>query len=191
MSLENIRVSELAKELGLSSKEVIEKFAQISITVKSHSNTVTPDQVKKIKDFIANGSKVVTKKPKAFVVKKAKTQDNQEFAKTNVEKTDSVQKVEKIERPKVERVVKSESAIKAKKLEDAETKAEVAMPKRPQVEIVKQPAPNRLEIVRRAPKPSDRPKRPQGERTDSKAPQTVFHSQQSRITGRLGKPCAL
>ena len=50
---ENIRVSELAKELGLTSKEVIEKFAQLSITVKSHSNVVTPLQVRKLKDFIA------------------------------------------------------------------------------------------------------------------------------------------
>ena len=52
---ENIRVSELAKELGLTSKEVIEKFAQLSITVKSHSNVVTPLQVRKLKDFIAGG----------------------------------------------------------------------------------------------------------------------------------------
>ena len=43
--MDNIRVSELAKELGLTSKEVIEKFAHISMNVKSHSNTVTPLQV--------------------------------------------------------------------------------------------------------------------------------------------------
>ena len=66
---ENIRVSELAKELGLTSKEVIEKFAQLSITVKSHSNVVTPLQVRKLKDFIAGGSKLPSKKPKAFIVK--------------------------------------------------------------------------------------------------------------------------
>ena len=38
--MDSIRVSELAKELGLTSKEVIEKFAEVSIVVKSHSNTV-------------------------------------------------------------------------------------------------------------------------------------------------------
>ena len=70
--MDNIRVSELAKELGLTSKEVLEKFAQISINVKSHSNTVTALQVSKLKDFIAGGSKVPSKKPKAFIVKKAK-----------------------------------------------------------------------------------------------------------------------
>ena len=69
---ENIRVSELAKELGLTSKEVLEKFAQINISVKSHSNVVTPLQIQKLKDFIAGGSKLPSKKPKAFIVKKKK-----------------------------------------------------------------------------------------------------------------------
>ncbi|MCD8377740.1 MAG: translation initiation factor IF-2 [Candidatus Gastranaerophilales bacterium] len=73
---ENIRVSELAKELGLTSKEVIEKFAQLSITVKSHSNVVTPLQVRKLKDFIEGGSRLPSKKPKAFIVKKAKKKES-------------------------------------------------------------------------------------------------------------------
>ena len=47
-----MRVSELAKELGLTSKEVIEKFAQVSIVVKTHSSSVTPEQIKKLKEFI-------------------------------------------------------------------------------------------------------------------------------------------
>ena len=55
MSFETIRINELAKELGLTSKEVIEKFAQISITGKTHSSTVTLDQVKRLKDFINAG----------------------------------------------------------------------------------------------------------------------------------------
>ena len=72
MATDNIRVNELAKELNLTSKEVIEKFAQISVTVKSHSSSVTPDQVRRLKDFIAGGSKVEVKKPKAFIVKQTK-----------------------------------------------------------------------------------------------------------------------
>lgn len=75
MSFETIRINELAKELGLTSKEVIEKFAQLSITGKTHSSTVTVDQVKRLKEFIASGGVKEAKKPKAFVVKKAKTPD--------------------------------------------------------------------------------------------------------------------
>ena len=52
MSFETVRINELAKELGLSSKEVIEKFAQISVTGKTHSSTVTLDQIKKLKEFL-------------------------------------------------------------------------------------------------------------------------------------------
>ena len=90
---ENIRVSELAKELGLTSKEVIEKFAQISITVRSHSNIVTPLQIRKLKDFIEGGSKLPSKKPKAFIVKKAKKKEQEETP---------VEEETKVEEPKEE-----------------------------------------------------------------------------------------
>ena len=75
MSFETIRINELAKELKLTSKEVIEKLAQISITGKTHSSTLTVDQVKRLKDFINAGSVKEVKKPKAFIVKKAKVSE--------------------------------------------------------------------------------------------------------------------
>ena len=125
----NIRVSELAKELGITSKEVIEKFAQLSIIVKSHSNMVTPLQIAKLKDFIANGSKLPSKKPKAFIVKKAKKPETttEETSKTpsTTEKTEEVSK--KQEEPKKEET-----------------------PKRT-VEVVKNEPKSRLEIVKRVP----------------------------------------
>lgn len=121
---DSIRVSELAKELGLTSKEVIEKFAQISITVKSHSNTVTPLQVQKLKEFIAGGSKVPSKKPKAFIVKKKK-----DVPPADAEKTETSEQ-------------KSEKKADEKKAEPAERK---------KVEIVKQEPKSRLEIVKRVP----------------------------------------
>ena len=50
--MDNIRVSELAKELNITSKHLIEKFAEISIVVKSHSSTVTPVQARKIREHL-------------------------------------------------------------------------------------------------------------------------------------------
>ena len=70
--MNSLRVSELAKELNLTSKQVIEKFAEIDIIVKSHSNTVTPDQIRKLKDYLGVTSQKTSAK-KAFIVKKAKT----------------------------------------------------------------------------------------------------------------------
>jgi len=133
--MDNIRVSELAKELGLTSKEVIEKFAQISINVKSHSNTVTSLQVSKLKDFIADGSKVPSKKPKAFIVKKAKTKSEevQEETKQETVKPTSIERIEKVEKK-------------------AEEKSQEVKITKPEVEVVKPSQPkNRLEIVKRAP----------------------------------------
>ncbi len=103
MSFETIRINELAKELGLTSKEVIEKFAQLSITGKTHSSTVTVDQVKRLKEFIASGGVKEAKKPKAFVVKKAKTPDT---ATVEEPKEENKVEVKKVSVPKVE-VVRS------------------------------------------------------------------------------------
>ena len=126
MSYETVRISELAKELGLPSKEVVEKFAQLGVTNKTHSSTVTLDQIRRLKEFIANGGVKKTQKPKAFVVKKAKEVEEPVGTKPTtvakaVEKVAAVEKskqVERIERPK---------------------------------QTAKQPV-SRLEIVRRAPK---------------------------------------
>ena len=58
MSYDTMRVNELAKELNISNKELLDKLAKISIVGKTHSSTLTSDQVRKIKDFIANGEKI-------------------------------------------------------------------------------------------------------------------------------------
>jgi len=102
MSFDTIRINELAKELGLTSKEVIEKFAQISVTGKTHSSTVTLDQVKRLKDFIASGGVKEIKKPKAFVVKKAKNSEPPVVEEIKKETPKEEKKVEKREQPKVE-----------------------------------------------------------------------------------------
>lgn len=138
MSFETIRINELAKELGLTSKEVIEKFAQLSVTGKTHSSTVTMEQVKRLKEFIASGGVKEHKKPKAFVVKKAKPAEKPVVEKVEIKK----------EEKKVEPVKKA-----------ATPRVEIVKPKQPQ---------SRLEIVRRAPrKPaeastttSEKPERP-------------------------------
>ncbi len=137
MSYETIRISELAKELGLQSKEVVEKFAQMGITGKTHSSTVTVDQISRLKDFIANGGVKSVAKPKAFVVKKAKQEPEVVETKKEapVEKkpvVEKVVKVEKVERPKVE-VVKPVSRLEIVR----------KAPRKPEGEEVKSERPNK------------------------------------------------
>lgn len=145
MSFETVRINELAKELGLTNKEVIEKFNALSIPVKTHSSTVTQDQVKRLKEFIASGGVKEAKKPKAFVVKKAKP-----ASEPVVEEVKEVAKPEVVS-PKVEKIEKVEKPVE-----------KVSTPK---VEIVKPKPQSRLEIVRRA------PQKPVGEKSaDRKFP---------------------
>lgn len=160
---ENIRVSELAKELGLTSKEVIEKFAQLSITVKSHSNVVTPLQVRKLKDFIAGGSKLPSKKPKAFIVKKAKKKEPETDVKPEIIKE---KPVEKEETPKkVVEVVKKE-------------------PQKSRLEIVKRVPIKRVEIVQQGNK---RPIQKQINQSESKFNKNKINSVKNNDNKKEGE----
>jgi translation initiation factor IF-2 len=148
MTSENIRVNELAKELNLTSKEVLAKFAVLSISVKSHSSAVTPEQVRKLKDFIANGSQIVVKKPKAFIVKKAKNTDTK--ATVVVEQPIEPKKVEEKEEKDFKKVEKEQDNQAS-----------------PKIEVVKHQQ-SRLEIVRRAPQRAPQQNRPGQQRPDNK-----------------------
>ena len=80
MSQENKRVYEIAKELGLSNKEVLDKLAKLDINVKSHSSALTLDQVNKLKESLTPAAQAdAPKKPKAFIVKKSKPVEVQEI----------------------------------------------------------------------------------------------------------------
>ncbi|MCM1009786.1 MAG: translation initiation factor IF-2 [Fusobacterium sp.] len=143
MSFESpIRINELAKEMGMTSKEIIEKLAQMSITGKTHSSTVTPDQIKRLKEFISHGSQIVVKKPKAFVVKKAKP--------VEVEAPKVEEKVEKVEE-------KKEPVKEMPRVEVVKPRPVVN-----RLEIVRRavPRPEGQDSAR----PDRRPQRPQGER---------------------------
>ena len=152
--MDSLRVSELAKELGKTSKEIIEKFAEIDIIVKSHSNTVTPAQIRKLKEHLGYGTQKSSTKPKAFIVKKSKApqgDEQQEETKKivkstpaqieRVQKVQKVPKIEKVERPAVESENKQEPIIK--KAEKPQVRIE-----RTKIEYKNQ---SRIEIVRKAP----------------------------------------
>ena len=151
MSFDTIRINELAKELGMTSKEVIEKFAQISVTGKTHSSTVTVDQVKRLKDFIASGGVKEIKKPKVLVVKKAKN----------------------TETPVVEEIKKEEKKEKTVKPTVSTPKVEIIKPKASvnRLEIVRRaPQKPANSPERKFPSRADRPERAsRGERPERSA----------------------
>ncbi len=163
--MENTRVSELAKELGMTSKDVIEKFAEIDITVKSHSNVVTPQQIRRLKEHLGQKD-APAKKPKAFIVKKAKPVEVQEIEKAEapVEKKANkplIEVVKRKERP-VETVVaetlveevKEEVKVEKKPIKVERTKIEYPDRNKSRIEIVRKAPPKPLvEKVERRPRP--------------------------------------
>ncbi len=174
--MDNIRVSELAKELNMTSKEVIEKFAEISIIVKSHSNVVTPTQINKLKEHLGLLPKKSASKPKAFIVKRAKTNTEPAEAAKSEEKPEKEVKVEKV--VKIEKVEKKveKPVEEVKKEEEPEKKPEKSIV-RTKIEYPKHQS--RIEIVRKAP-----PKPAQSEETQKKEKKTLVKPGEKKLVER-------
>jgi translation initiation factor IF-2 len=72
---EKVRVHEIAKELGIASKDVLEKAKKMGLEVKSAQSVVTMEQAEKIANYIINGEPA-QEKPKPKVVKKTTTKSS-------------------------------------------------------------------------------------------------------------------
>ena len=106
-----MRVHELAKELNITSKELIEQANEkLGLALKSHSSTVSDAQVDKIKALYNKTSKPAVK-PKAFIVKKQKQQEP-EVAKEEKKEDVLPKSVSRLEvvRPAQSTVVKKQPA---------------------------------------------------------------------------------
>ncbi len=72
--MSKIKLHEIAKELGLESKEVVAKAQELGIDVKSHMSAVDDDQAEKIKNSFGKGSKNHTEKDKVEKEEKKKVE---------------------------------------------------------------------------------------------------------------------
>ena len=61
--MSKIRVYEIAKDLNLTSKELIEKLLELKISVKSHMSTLTEDETENVYEKFANVEDNVTNDP--------------------------------------------------------------------------------------------------------------------------------
>ena len=76
-----MRVHELAKELNITSKELIEKANEaLGLSLKSHSSTISDSSIDKIKALYVSKTEKQAAKPKAFIVKKQKASEAAEKA---------------------------------------------------------------------------------------------------------------
>ena len=114
---DKVSVKEIADELGIASKDVLEKAKSMGIEVKAAQSKVTMEQAETIANYIINGDEVKeTPKPKVVKTKKAKLDTPKETL--NEEK--SVEKsVEKNTDTKVEETPVAQEKEQAKKEAEA------------------------------------------------------------------------
>jgi len=123
---DKVSVSEIARELGIASKDVLEKAKSMGIEVKAAQSKVSMEQAEEIANFIMNGGEAEASKPEPTVVKKAKSDVSKEKEPAEINSTE-----EKIT-PKNEQPTSSatqeKSEDEAEPREKVEAKAETKSP---------------------------------------------------------------
>ena len=61
--MDKVRITEIAKELGMKSKDVIEKAVDLGLDVKSASSSITTDDAEKLMNYVLTGENVQATKP--------------------------------------------------------------------------------------------------------------------------------
>ena len=79
--LGKIKIHELAKELSLTSKEVIAKANELGIEAKTHMSAVEDSDAEKIRKAVSNKTVNVAEKPAEKTAKKAEKKDEKKYRK--------------------------------------------------------------------------------------------------------------
>ena len=110
--MDKVRIHEIASELGLKSKEVIEKANEIGIKAKAPTSSVSLEDAQKLTDYIINGiaPKKPVKKEEKEQKKSNKSKEKKEEKKEEKQKKEEVKKVaqKKIKETKKEKESKKE-----------------------------------------------------------------------------------
>ncbi|HLD23488.1 MAG TPA: translation initiation factor IF-2 [Sulfuricurvum sp.] len=128
--MDKVRVHEIAKELGINSKEVVDKAAAMGLNVKTASSSVSIEEAEQIMNYIMSGASTETSTPKPS-------------PKTTVSE----------EAPIVSAVVEesiptASAAVAEVKVENSEESVvEIEVPKRSGLKIVKKKRPQEEEFV--------------------------------------------
>ena len=123
---EKVKVHEIAKELGITSKDVVKKALDMGIEVKSANSSVTLAQAEKLADFIIKGEQAVetpVSKPPKQVKKKSDTLDQKDTPKKDViaNEVQVIAQEVKVETPKKE---EETPKVASQKIEVIETNSE-------------------------------------------------------------------
>jgi translation initiation factor IF-2 len=98
--IEKVRVHEIAKELGIASKDVLEKAKKMGLEVKSAQSVVTMEQAEGLANFIMNGEEASKPVEKAPVKAKSDTPKQEETPKVDETPAEKKAPLDVVETPK-------------------------------------------------------------------------------------------
>ncbi|NOX16344.1 MAG: translation initiation factor IF-2 [Epsilonproteobacteria bacterium] len=154
-----IRIHEIAKELGITSKETVEKALEMGLEVKAPSSGVTPEIAESLVTFILTGKKteIPNEKEKKIEEKKIEVA-KKEIAKEEATKEEVV-KEEKVEKDKIKK-----DEIK----KDTKAKEEVAKIETPQKLKIKETTKEDKQDIKEKVVKSEVPQKPIKKQTEEK-----------------------
>ena len=92
--MDKVRIHEIAKELGIKSKEVVEKAKDLGVEAKSANSTVTPEVAERLVNFIMSGDRGEESKKKPTVTEKPKVKESPKESSGKQKKREEVKKPE-------------------------------------------------------------------------------------------------
>ena len=140
---EKVRVHEIAKELGIASKDVLEKAKKMGLEVKSAQSVVTMEQAENIANYIINGEPAAEEKPKAVKKETPKAASDTPKEETpSKEEPKETKKEEESPQKTDETVVKEAAVAEVKDEKEEKTTQKVEAPKKEEKSTLKvvQPA---------------------------------------------------
>jgi translation initiation factor IF-2 len=142
--MDKVRISEIAKELGMKSKEVVESAKDLGLEVKAANSSVTPETAERLVNFIMSGDRGEATQTKEAAPKKE-------------EEIPPKEKEVKKEKPKEK---KKEETSKAKKVEKQTTSPKASKKSTDEQEAVSKPEtkPAEVEKEKIEEKPEEKPK---------------------------------
>jgi len=122
---EKVRVHEIAKELGIASKDVVKKASDVGIEVKSANSSVTMQEADTLMNYIMNGKTAVVAQPEVKEQTKAKNDTLNKVDEVK-EESSKVKNVETLKETEVENKIeiKKEESNNISKIEKEPKKEE-------------------------------------------------------------------
>ena len=106
--MDKVRIHEIASELGLKSKDVLEKAKELGLKVKTPSSGVTFEEAEKLTEYIMSGASAAAETPKEEPKKEKKSEAPKEEPKAPAQAPQAKEEKAQEEAPKEEPKPKSE-----------------------------------------------------------------------------------